>query len=47
MQGFVTVVGGRGIGKGGKARDFGSPLLTTHEKFRRRVTPADENHNMT
>jgi hypothetical protein len=42
MRGFV--VGGRGIGKGGKARDFGGPLLSTYEKFRRRVTPADENH---
>jgi len=42
MQGFV--VGGRGsMGMGGKAQDFSNPLLTTHEKFKRRVTPADEN----
>jgi len=42
MPGFV--VGGRGsMGKGGKVQDFGDPLLTTHKKFKRRVTPADEN----
>lgn len=34
---FCLVVGGHGMGKGGKAQDFGGPLLTTTRKFGRRV----------